>query len=62
MAVSTSAGKNSKLVNTMATADDANKKETSHSVLTYNHMENNFHLSNKKAIYYNMKIFYESIG
>lgn len=25
-------------------------------------MENNFHLSNKKAIYYNMKIYYESIG
>lgn len=27
-----------------------------------NHMENNFHLSNKKAIYYNMKIYYEAIG
>ena len=25
-------------------------------------MENNFHLSNKKAIYYNMKVYYESIG
>jgi len=25
-------------------------------------MENNFHLSNKKALYYNMKIYYESIG
>lgn len=25
-------------------------------------MENNFHLSNKKAIYYNMKIYYEAQG
>lgn len=25
-------------------------------------MENNYHLSNKKAIYYNMKIYYEAIG
>lgn len=25
-------------------------------------MENNFHLSNKKAIYYNMKVYYEAIG
>ena len=38
------------------------KLPTSHSVITYSHMENNFHLSNKKAIYYNMKIYYEAIG
>lgn len=25
-------------------------------------MENNFHLSNKKALYYNMKIYYDSTG
>ena len=25
-------------------------------------MENNYHLSNKKAIYYNMKVYYEAIG
>ena len=25
-------------------------------------MENNFHLSNKKALYYNMKAYYESTG
>jgi tubulin--tyrosine ligase len=25
-------------------------------------MENNFHLSNKKAIYYNMKTYYDAIG
>jgi len=43
--------------------DDAETKEenvTSHSLRTTNHMENNFHLSNKKAIYYNMKIYYEA--
>jgi len=38
------------------------KKETSHNMITYNHMENNFHLSNKKALYYNMKIYYDSTG
>lgn len=27
-----------------------------------NHLENNYHLSNKKALYYNMKIYYESIN
>lgn len=39
--------------------DEINKPETSHSIITCNHMENNFHLSNKKAIYYNMKLYYE---
>jgi len=24
------------------------------------HIENNFHLSNKKAIYYNMKVYYDA--
>jgi len=28
----------------------------------YAKMENNYHLSNKKAIYYNMKVYYEAIG
>ena len=27
-----------------------------------NHLENHFHLSNKKALFYNMKMYYESIG
>jgi tubulin---tyrosine ligase len=45
-----------------AKPEEKEKKETSHSVITYNHMENNFHLSNKKALYYNMKIYYESVG
>jgi len=31
-------------------------------MITTNHQENNFHMCNKKAIYYNMKIFYESMG
>lgn len=31
-------------------------------MITTNHQENNFHLSNKKAIYYNMKIYYEATG
>jgi hypothetical protein len=33
---------------------------TSHNLRMTNHQENNFHLSNKKAIYYNMKIFYDA--
>jgi hypothetical protein len=33
---------------------------TSHSFRITNHIENNFHLSNKKAIYYNMKVYYEA--
>jgi hypothetical protein len=47
---------------TVAVDEGKEKKETSHGLITYNHMENNFHLSNKKALYYNMKIYYESIG
>ena len=43
-------------------AEEKEKKETSHHIITYNHMENNYHLSNKKALYYNMKIYYESVG
>ena len=47
---------------TPAGGEEKEKKETSHHMITYNHMENNYHLSNKKALYYNMKIYYESIG
>jgi tubulin--tyrosine ligase len=46
----------------LAGSESDPKKETSHSLITYNHMENNYHLSNKKALYYNMKIYYESAG
>jgi tubulin--tyrosine ligase len=28
----------------------------------YAKMDSNYHLSNKKAIYYNMKVYYEAIG
>lgn len=35
---------------------------TSHSIRTTNHMEMNFHLSNKKALYYNMLVYYEATG
>jgi hypothetical protein len=37
------------------------KSETQHKYLTCNHLENNYHLSNKKAIYYNMKVYYDSV-
>ena len=43
-------------------ANPGAKQETSHAVIICNHMENNYHLSNKKALYYNMKIYFESIG
>jgi len=42
--------------------DEEKEKEvnhTSHHMITTNHMESNFHLSNKKALYYNMKVYYE---
>jgi len=42
--------------------EDKEENPTSHSLIISNHQENNFHLSNKKAIYYNMKIYYESTG
>ena len=43
---------------------DEEKEEnpTSHGLLDYSKMENNYHLSNKKAIFYNMKVYYEAIG
>jgi hypothetical protein len=50
------------LANIIEDKDKDNKPQTSHNIITYGHMENNFHLSNKKAIYYNMKIYYESTG
>ena len=27
-----------------------------------NHLENHFHLSNKKALFYNMKMYYDALG
>ena len=45
-------------------AEEEEKEEnhTSHHMLNYAKMENNYHLSNKKAIFYNMKVYYEAIG
>lgn len=46
-------------------ADQEEEKEenpTSHGILHYSKMENNYHLSNKKAIYYNMKVYYEALN
>jgi hypothetical protein len=45
--------------------DEKEEKEenpTQHGVISTNHQDCNFHLSNKKAIYYNMKVYYESTG
>jgi hypothetical protein len=42
--------------------EEKEENHTSHHCIMYAKMENNYHLSNKKAIYYNMKIYYEAIG
>lgn len=61
-----SATKNSKIVGRGKKAEDKEEEKeeniTSHNLLQYSKMENNYHLSNKKAIYYNMKVYYEAIG
>lgn len=31
-------------------------------MLSCNHLENHIHLSNKKALFYNMRMYYDSIG
>jgi len=45
-------------------AEEEEKEEniTSHNLMCYGKQENNYHLSNKKAIFYNMKVYYEAIG
>lgn len=43
--------------------DEPEEKEenvTQHNTISTNHQESNWHLSNKKALYYNMKIYYDS--
>ena len=30
--------------------------------MVYGKQENNYHLSNKKAIFYNMRIYFEALG
>ena len=42
--------------------EEKEENVTSHNLLSYTKMENNYHLSNKKAIFYNMKVYYEAIG
>lgn len=42
--------------------EEKEENVTSHNHLYYSKMENNYHLSNKKAIFYNMKVYYEAIG
>ena len=42
--------------------EEKEENVTSHNLLTYAKMENNYHLSNKKAVYYNMKVYCEAIG
>ena len=42
--------------------EEKEENPTSHGLLVYSKMENNYHLSNKKAIFYNMKVYYEAIG
>lgn len=43
---------------------DEEKEEnvTSHNLTTYGKQENNYHLSNKKAIYYNMRVYFDALG
>jgi tubulin--tyrosine ligase len=61
--LTSSANKHNLIKKGIEVKEEDNKASlSSHNMITYNHMENNFHLSNKKALYYNMKIYYESIG
>jgi len=42
--------------------EEKEENVTSHNLLAYAKMENNYHLSNKKAVFYNMKVYCEAIG
>lgn len=42
--------------------DEPTENVTSHGICLYAKMDSNYHLSNKKAIFYNMKIYYEALG
>jgi hypothetical protein len=61
-----SANKNAKIVSRAKKGDEKEEEKeenvTSHNLLVYGKHENNYHLSNKKAIYYNMKVYCEAIG
>lgn len=38
------------------------KKMDAYPIRTYNKLEDNFHLSNKKALFFNLRNYYEAIG
>lgn len=62
-----SAAKNSRIIGRAGKKGEEKEEEkeenvTAHNSHEYSKMENNYHLSNKKAIYYNMKVYYEAIG
>jgi tubulin--tyrosine ligase len=40
----------------------SNVADPSTGIKIYNRIEGNYHLSNKKAMFYNMKSYYEAIG
>ena len=42
--------------------EEKEENVTNHGTMYYSKMANNYHLSNKKAIFYNMKVYYEAIG
>lgn len=61
-----SSGNKNKILGRGKKADDKDEEKeeniTSHNLITYGKHENNYHLSNKKAIFYNMKIYFEALG
>lgn len=41
---------------------EGNLREVSHSLHTCNHIEAHYHLSNKKALFLNMRLYYEALS
>ena len=64
--VNNSATKNARVIGKGKKGDEKEEEKeenvTSHNLVAYAKMENNYHLSNKKAVYYNMKVYCEAIG
>lgn len=42
--------------------EEKEENVTSHNLMLYSKQENNYHLSNKKAIFYNMRVYFEALG
>lgn len=61
-----SSGSKAAKLNVRGKKDDKEEEKeeniTSHKLISYSKMENNYHLSNKKALFYNMRIYYEALG